>query len=185
MKKLISLLLVLSMVVAMAAGCTNTNTNTEATTEPTTEATEPAKTPLADNMETVAGKIIEKNPVEFMGGAMPLDLTDLEGLTYNTGLKSADKVKEVVMYGPMMGSIAFSMLLVRVNDAADAQSVAQEMSDNIDTRKWICVEANEKITVGYCDVVMLIMLDNQNGMSAQSFVDAFKAVCGAELDFVI
>ena len=179
MKKLISMLLALTMMVAMFAGCTNGNTET------TTEATQPAKTPLADNMETVAGKIIEKNPVEFMGGAMPLDLTDLEGLTYNTGLKSADKVKEVVMYGPMMGSIAFSMLLVRVNDAADAQAVAQEMSDNIDTRKWICVEANEKITVGYCDVVMLIMLDNQNGMSAQSFVDAFKAVCGAELDFTI
>ena len=182
MKKLISLLLALTLVVAMAAGCTN---NGGETTEATTEATEPAKTPLADNMETVAGKIIEKNPVEFMGGAMPLDLTDLEGLTYNTGLKSADKIKEAVLYGPMMGSIAFSMVLVRVNDAADAQAVAQEMSDNIDTRKWICVEANEKITVGYCDVVMLIMLDNQNGMSAQSFVDAFKAVCGAELDFTI
>jgi len=182
MKKLISVLLALTLVVAMAAGCNNTNGGT---TEATTEATEPAKTPLADNMETVAGKIIEKNPVEFMGGAMPLDLTDLEGLTYNTGLKSADKIKEAVLYGPMMGSIAFSMVLVRVNDAADAQAVAQEMSDNIDTRKWICVEANEKITVGYCDVVMLIMLDNQNGMSAQSFVDAFKAVCGAELDFTI
>ena len=183
MKKLVSMLLALTLVVAMFAGCNNNTT----TTDPSTE---PAKTPIADNMETVVNKIIEKNPVEFMGGVMPVDLTDtsedgLWAISYFTGLKNAEKIQEVSVYEPMMGSIAFSMVLVRVKDAAEAQNVAKEMSENIDTRKWICVEANDKITVGYCDVVMMIMLDNQNGMSAQSFVDAFKAVCGGELDFTI
>lgn len=174
MKKLISLLLVLVMVAAMAVGCNKT----------------PAKTPLADDMETVANKIIEKNPVEFMGGTMPVDLTDksedgLWAISYFTGLSNADKIKDVAVYEPMMGSLAFSMVLVRVNDAADAKSVAQEMTDNIDTRKWICVEANEKLVAGYSDVVMLIMLDNAGGMNAQSFVDAFEQICAGELDFTI
>ena len=174
MKKLISLMLVLVMVAAMAAGCNKA----------------PAKTPLADNMETVANKIIEKNPVEFMGGIMPVDLTDksedgLWAISYFTGLANADKIKDVAVYEPMMGSLAFSMVLVRVNDVAEAKNVAQEMTDNIDTRKWICVEANDKIVAGYSDTVMLIMLDNNNGLTAQSFVDAFKEVCGGELDFTI
>lgn len=176
MKKLISLLLALTMVAAMAVGCGN-NAGSD-------------KTPIADNMETVANTIIEKNPVEFMGGIIPVDLTDtsedgLWAVQYNTGLTSAEKIKEIAVYEPMMGSIAFSMVLVRLNDAADAKAVGQEMSDNIDTRKWICVEANEKIVVGYSDVVMLIMLDSNTGMSAQSFVDAFAEVCGGEFDFTI
>lgn len=176
MKKLIALLLTLVMVAAMAAGCGNDAAS--------------AKTPLEGTMEENANKIIEKNPVEFMGGIMPVDLTDtsedgLWAITYNTGLSSAEKIKDIAVYEPMMGSIAFSMVLVRLNDAADAKTVAQEMSDNIDTRKWICVEANEKIVVGYSDVVMLIMLDSTSGMSAQSFVDAFKGICGGELDFTI
>ena len=125
-----------------------------------------------------------------MGGIMPVDLTDtsedgLWALQYNTGLTSGEKIKDIAVYEPMIGSIAFSMVLVRLNDAADAKTVAQEMSDNIDTRKWICVEADEKIVAGYGDVVMLIMLDSTSGMSAQSFVDAFKDICGGELDFTI
>ena len=57
--------------------------------------------------------------------------------------------------------------------------------DEIDTRKWVCVGADEKIVAGYGDTVMLIMLDSQLGLSAQSYVDAFKSVCGGELDFTI
>jgi len=176
MKKLIALLLTVALVAVMAVGCGGGAASD--------------KTPLEGTMEENANKIIEKNPVEFMGGIMPLDLTDtsedgLAALQFNTGLTSGEKLSDIAVYEPMMGSIAFSMILVRVNDAADAKTVAQEMSDNIDTRKWICVEANEKITVGYGDVVMLIMLDSNSGMSAQSFVDAFKDVCGGELDFTI
>ena len=59
------------------------------------------------------------------------------------------------------------------------------MKAGIDTRKWICVEANDVMAAGYGNVVMFIMLDNNNGLTAQSFVDAFAKVAGAELDFVI
>ena len=174
MKKLICLLLTLSVAAGAMVGCGK-------------KAEE--KPPVTDNMETVANAIIEKNPVEFMGGIMPVDLQDtsedgLWAVSYNTGLKNGEKLSDIAVYEPMMGSIAFSMVLVRVKNADDAKTVAQQMSDNIDTRKWICAEANEKITVGYGDVVMLIMLDNAGGMRAQSFVDAFKEVCG-EPDFTI
>ena len=85
----------------------------------------------------------------------------------------------------MAVSQAFSLVLARVADANDAEAVAKEMTDNIDTRKWICVGADEKVVAGYGDTVMLIMLDSQLGLKAQSYVDAFKSVCGGDPDFTI
>ena len=86
----------------------------------------------------------------------------------------------------MIGSIAFSLVVLRVNNAADAKTVAQEMKDNINTRKWMCVEAGDLQVAGFGDVVMLIMVDEAlDGISSQDFVDAFKTVCGADLDFTI
>ena len=175
MKKLIALVLSLVLVLGLVA-CGAKSADSGKTVEGT--------------MEELANKIIESNPVEFMGGIMPMDLTDtsedgLWALTNNTGLKSAEKLTDIAVYEPMMGSMAFSMVLVRVADANEAKTVAQEMTDNIDTRKWICVGADEKLVAGYGDVVMLIMLDSQLGLTAQSFVDAFAGVCGGEVDFTI
>ena len=169
MKKLIAFVLVLVMAVSMVA-CGGKDAPA-------------AKTPLAGTMEENIQKIMEIAPVEFMGGSMPVDLSDVDATFYFTGLSDASKVIDVVVYESMMGSQAFSLILARVAEGADTKAVAQEMTDNIDTRKWICVGADEKIVAGYGDVVMLIMLDSQLGLKAQSYVDAFKTVCGADLDF--
>lgn len=178
MKKIVSLLLVAAMAATLFAGCGKKDEGGS------------DKPALTGSMEEIANKIAEAQPTDIMAGVTPIDVTDTseEGkwaLSYNTGLSSADKISDAAVYEAMIGSMAFSMAVVRVKDAADAKAVAQEMSDNIDTRKWVCVEANEKMVAGYGDVVMLIMLDNQLDMSAQSYVDAFKKVCGGELDFTI
>ena len=175
MKKLIALMLVAVMAVSMVA-CGNKAAADQA--------------PLEGTMEENVMKVMEIAPVEFMGGIMPVDLADTSedgkwALSYFTGLQSADSITDVAVYEPMMGSQAFSLVMVRVAEGADAKAVAQEMTDNIDTRKWICVGADEKIVAGYGDAVMLIMLDSQLGLSAQSYVDAFAQVAGAELDFTI
>ena len=169
MKKWIALMLVLALAVSMAA-CGGKSA---------------AKTPLAGTMEENALKVMEIAPVEFMGGCIPVDLTDADSVKYFTGLQSGEKLTDLAVYESMLGAQAFSLILARVADTGDAEAVAKEMTDNIDTRKWICVGADEKIVAGYSDTVMLIMLDSQLGLSAQSYVDAFKSVCGGELDFTI
>ena len=141
-------------------------------------------------MEELLNKVVEQNPVEFMGGVMPVDVADttedgIWAVKYFTGLDNAEQITEAAAFEPMMGSIAFSMVMVRVAEGADAKAVAESMKAGIDTRKWICVEANDLMVAGYGDVVMLIMVSSENGMTAQSFVDAFQTVCGAELDFTI
>ena len=206
MKKFLAMMLALVMVAAMFAGCLKTADTKETTkaTEATDDTTlqEPTEgdvevtEPVGGNEEQLTGldatitAIAEKSPVEFMAGIIPVDVTDttedgLWAIKSFTGLSSAEKLTAAVAYESMMGSQAFSLVLVRTVEGADAKAVAQEMTDNIDTRKWICVGADEKIVAGYGDTVMLIMLDSQLGLSAQNYVDAFAQVAGAELDFTI
>ena len=169
MKKMIALVLVLVMALSLAA-CGNKAAD---------------KTPLAGTMEENTLKVMEIAPVEFMGTVLPVDLADADATWYFTGLSDAAQITDVAVYEPMMGSQAFSLVMVRAAEGVDAKEVAQQMKDNIDPRKWICVGADEIMAAGYGDTVMFIMVDSQLGLSAQSYVDAFKTVCGAELDFTI
>ena len=173
MKKFAAMMLALAMLFSFAA-CGGK------TTAPTTAPTE-ATVKVEGTMEELLNKIVEIQPVEFMGGTMPIDLAYLEGLFYNTGLTSAEGITEAAMFGPMMGSIAYSMVMVRTAEGADVKAIAEGMKNGIDTRKWICVEADDLQVVSYGDVVMLIMVDSQNGMTSQSFVDAFAQVCGGNV----
>ncbi len=174
MKKLIALLLVLTLALSMAA-CGTKKTGGAA---------------LEGTMEENVNKIMEAKPVEFMGGLIPIDLKDtsedgLWMLQSFTGLDSAEKITDVAAYEPMTGSQAFSLVMVRVAEAAEAKAVAEQMKQNIDPRKWICVGADEVMAAGYGDTVLFIMVDSNLGLKAQSYVDAFADICGGELDFTI
>ena len=178
MKKFLSVILVLTMVLSMAA-CGKK-----------AQETEPVAQSVAGTMEELLNKTIEQRPVEFMGGVIPVDLTDssedgMWALKSYTGLDSAEKISEAAAFEPMMGSMAFSMVMVRLAEGADAKSVAESMKSGIDTRKWICVEADDLKVAGFGDVVMLIMVNSDSGMTAQSFVDAFAKVAGFQPEFVI
>lgn len=178
MKKIVSLVLALSLVLSLTA-CGKKAEETQA----------PALS-VSGTMEELLNKTIEQRPVEFMGGVIPVDLTDssedgLWALKSYTGLDSAEKISEAAAFEPMMGSLAFSLVLVRVAEGADSKAVAEAMQSGIDTRKWICVEADDLKVAGFGDVVMLVMVNSDSGMTAQSFVDAFSKVAGFEAEFVI
>lgn len=171
MKKLIAFVLVAVMAVSMVA-CGS------------------KATPLAGTMEENVMKVMEIAPVEFMGGTIPVDLTDTSedgkwAVQYFTGLSDASKITDVSVYESMTGSQAFSLVMVRTAEGADPKAVAEEMKAGIDPYKWICVGADEIMAAGYADTVMFIMVDSQLDISAQSYVDAFAQVAGADLDFTI
>jgi len=182
MRKFVSILLTLALSLSLLAGCGSKT--------PATETTQTPAVSVEGTMEELLNNIIAENPVEFFGGVIPIDLTDtsedgLWAVKSFTGLDDASSITEAAAFEPMMGSMAFSLVAVRVAPEADAKAVAEAMKAGIDTRKWICVEANDLLVAGYGDVVMLIMLNTEGGMTAQSFVDAFQTVVGAEAAFVI
>lgn len=184
MKKYVSVFLAALMLASALAGCGSAKQEPTETTVPTE-----AAVTVEGTLEDLLNNIITEQPVEFMGGVMPVDLTDtsevgLWAIKNNTGLENADKITEAAVFEPMIGSIAFSMVMVRVAPGEDTRAVAEEMKSGIDPRKWICVAADDLLVTGYGDVVMLIMLDSGSGLTAQSFVDAFGKVVG-EPEFVI
>ena len=98
MKKFLAIVLALSLVLSMAA-CGKKTAQTEA----------PAAK-VEGTMEELLNKTVEQRPVEFMGGVIPVDLTDssedgLWALKNYTGLDDASKIRahdgfHGVLYGP-------------------------------------------------------------------------------------
>ena len=177
MKRIISLMLVAVLILGTVTSCGSELSNEN-------------KELLTASLSEITDQIIEKNPDEIQGEKKEIDLADKseEGQWLresNLGLKDVSKVKEAVVYEPMIGSIAFSMVLVRVNDSDDAEAIAKEMKENINPSKWVCVGADDIQVVGYGDVVMFIMLDSRLDMSTNSYVNAFKEICGSNFDFTI
>ncbi len=170
MKKLLALLVTGVLVVGSFAACggndTDANseaTNTEANTEVNTEVVEDTTTGdvAASELETLINDIYAIQPVELMGiGVIPVDVTNADDVAMNMGLASGDKVAEAVRSESMVGSIAYSMVVARVNDAADAEAVATEMYDNIDMNKWICVGADTKYVATSGDKIVFFMIDS-------------------------
>lgn len=191
MKKLITLLLTMTLLLSMTACRRKNAADTPAdSTGNTTGATEGTSKGLTGTMEENVNKIMQANPVAFMGGLMPVDLQDtseegLWSLKSFTGLDNADKISDIAVYEPMTGSQAFSLVMARVKNSADTRTVAQQMKDNINPAKWICVRADQVLAAGYGDTVMFIMVDSTLGVTAQAYVDAFANLCGGKVDFTI
>ena len=101
-----------------------------------------------------------------------------------TGLASSDKVKEAAYSESMIGSQAYSMVVVRVKKSKDATTVADEMLNGINPAKWICVEADDVRVAAYDDLVMLIMVSSslEETVTGKEIVSSFKKVCGGSLD---
>ena len=57
----------------------------------------------------------------------------------------------------MTGSIAHSVVLIRLEDAKDATKAVEDIKKNADPRKWICVEAENVYVLSKGDLVVLIM----------------------------
>ena len=170
MKKFISVILMAALALSLFAACGKTDDA-------------PKGADLSgESAEALVNKIYESKMPEFALMTMPVDLADAEMVAWQTGVSDPSLLKEAVISESMMGSQAYSMVMVRVNDAAKAEEVAQMMLDNIDPRKWICVAADDIDAAIYSDLVLFVMIDSSFGIPAADFIGAFKTIAGGALD---
>ena len=170
MKKFISVILMAALALSLFAACGKTDDA-------------PKGADLSgESAEALVNKIYETKVPEFALMTMPVDLADAEMVAWQTGVSDPALLKEAVISESMMSSQAYSMVMVRVNDAAKAEEVAQMMLDNIDPRKWICVAADDIDAAIYGDLVLFVMIDSQFGIPAADFIGAFKTIAGGALD---
>ena len=170
MKKFISVILMAALALSLFAACGKTDDA-------------PKGADLSgESAEALVNKIYETKVPEFALMTMPVDLADAEMVAWQTGVSDPALLKEAVISESMMSSQAYSMVMVRVNDAAKAEEVAQMMLDNIDPRKWICVAADDIDAAIYGDLVLFVMIDSSFGIPAADFIGAFKTIAGGTLD---
>ena len=88
-----------------------------------------------------------------------VDVSDINKVTSFTGLKSNDNIEWIAASEPMMSSQAFSAVALKVKDGSNVETIKQEILDNVNTRKWICVSADKLYITNNGDVVFFIMAD--------------------------
>ncbi len=77
---------------------------------------------------------------------------------------------EGVVSMPMMSSMAYQCVLLRV-DEADVESAKQALKDNANLDKWVCVSAETMLIESRGDVIFFIMSDKS---TAEAMSSAFQ-----------
>ena len=133
-------------------------------------------------LSAIVEAIYAQHPMELPLVTIPVDLQDTDAVQYNLGLSNGGNIAEAVVSESQLGAQPYSLVLCRVKNAADAPTVARQMRDGIDQRKWVCANA-DVLLVSVCgDVVMLIMIGSEysHSATAASLTEAFQKVCGTE-----
>jgi hypothetical protein len=179
MKKILAIVLALVVVVAAFAACGGTKA--------------PEVTPYEGTLEDLTSALYEANPVEFMvGPAMEIDLTDAYAVNSYLGLGEIVEdengeaapaedvgIAKATWSESMLGAQPYSLVLAKVSEGADIEAIKNAMFNGINTRKWICVEADQLRVVSAADVIMLVMVGSEfvPGL-ADKMVEAFAANVG-------
>ena len=90
-----------------------------------------------------------------------VDTNNLDVLKSFTGLTSNENIDSAVVSEPMIGSQAYSFVLVKVKDGVNPDMIAKEMSEKVDTRKWICVQAEILYATSVDNLVVLVMASDE------------------------
>lgn len=69
---------------------------------------------------------------------------------------------------PLINAIAYQCVVLRVEDGDDVQEVKQQLSDNADPRKWVCVEPESILVENVGDVILFVMADEQTAEALQA-----------------
>ena len=109
---------------------------------------------------------------------MKVDIKNIDEVTSYTGLKTNDGIESIVVSEPLITSQAYSVAIVKVKDSADVEKIKQEMLDNIDMRRWICVSAEQLYITNSGNVIFSVMTDKD---IAKAVYDDFKKYVNNEI----
>ena len=111
-------------------------------------------------LEELMTKVYEGIPEEnlpMMLGNIEVNSENVEGFLGTTEVN----YKEAMASESMVGSIAHSVVLVRMNDAKEAAAAVETIKAKVNPRKWICVEASNVVVKNTGDLVILIMSNEE------------------------
>ena len=112
-----------------------------------------------------------------------IDVSDASMVKAYTGLQSNENVETIVVSEPSMSSQAYSAVAVKVKAGANIENMKQEMLDNIDMAKWICVSASNLSITNSGNTIFMVMSDEDWTKPVyEAFKEYVNNKIGKELD---
>ena len=113
---------------------------------------------ISGSLDEIMDKVYSQLPEENtpMLGRMEVTAENVEGF-----LGTADiEFEEALASEPMISAIPHSVVLVRVKDESKVQEVMEQIKENVNPRKWVCVEVpeDEVIVKNKGNLIILIMV---------------------------
>lgn len=142
MKKLLLFVVVL-MASLLVSGCGNQN--------------------VEGTLEELMTKVYENVPEENRPMMLMNTEVNKENVEYYLGSTDIE-YSEALASESGVGSIAHSVVLLRVKEGADVEKVKETIKEKVDPRKWICVgvEKEDLIVKNKGDLVILIMVEDED-----------------------
>jgi len=168
MKKLVLILLVLAVTLSFAA-CKTDNEGEDHSNEV-----------LEGSLEDILDKIYETADLsesfsEYIETGLQTNEITAERCEYHLG-KEGIEFEEAIASEPIMMPSAYELDLVRVKEGADVEEIKNEIKENVDPMKWVCVgiDPENVIVDNIGDVIIIIMSDDEG----EALHDAFLALKG-------
>lgn len=153
-KQTIAIILVIAVLVIAIIGIvvatSNKNNNSEAKIETVDQ--------MKSMMKTINSNLKEQLPQLETD---EIDISDGELVKVYTGLQSNENVEKLVVSEPLMNAQAYSAAVLKVKPGADIEKMKQEIIDNINMRKWICVSAEKLYVTNSDNIIFLVMSDEE------------------------
>lgn len=137
--------------------------NKESKTNETLQTTGDIKKMLKTIYKNLANELPELTTEE-------INLKESELVESLTGLKSTDDINTLIVSKPVMGSQALEVAVIKTKEKTDITSMMQNIKDNVDMSRWICVSAEKLYIVNSGDVIFMVMADSD---WAKSIYDEF------------
>ncbi len=132
---------------------------------------------LEGSLEEILNEIYEKGDYsddfeQYMKPNLLVFEIDEENVTYYLGKEI--EFEEAIASESMMMTSAYSVCLVRMKEDADIEQAKQDILDNVNPYKWICVGVDEdKIIVDNIGDVIILIMTNYDG---EAIHDAFLSL---------
>ena len=129
---------------------------------------------LSKNVNGTLEEIMEKVYADVPEDQRPMMLGNIEVTEENVAMYLGTEdieYEEALASESMTGSIAHSVVLVRVKDDADVEAIKEKIENNVNPRKWICVEAEDVEVESKGNLIILIM---SSETTTQKIENSFK-----------
>lgn len=179
MKRKIAWILLAAMTLSFAA-CGNktgdSDTNNGNITEENTESGQESSAHLEGSCADILDQIYKTAKTDddyfsYTDDFENVEITEAEE-EYILGTTEIDYTDSVYS-APMMSSIAYQCVLLRVSEDQDIEAAKKLLEENADPVKWICVEAESVVVENVGDVILFIMADKDVADAAK---EAFLAL---------